>query len=48
MDDHLSKPLRHQALLDVLRRWLPALVPEEAPGEHPSTAPSAAAHSLRR
>jgi signal transduction histidine kinase/ActR/RegA family two-component response regulator len=48
MDDHLSKPLRHQALLDVLRRWLPALVPEQAPGEHPSAAPWAASHSLRR
>ena len=25
MDDYISKPMRYQALVDTLRRWVPAL-----------------------
>jgi CheY-like chemotaxis protein len=33
MDDHVSKPLRFNALDEVLRRWIPSLVPREEQAE---------------
>jgi PAS domain S-box-containing protein len=33
MDDHVSKPLRFNALDEVLRRWIPSLVPREEQDE---------------
>jgi hypothetical protein len=32
MDDYVSKPVRPQALVDVLRRWIPAAEPERRAG----------------
>jgi PAS domain S-box-containing protein len=38
MDDYLSKPLRHQALREVLERWIPELAESaDAPGDEPDT-----------
>ena len=54
MDDYISKPMRYQALVDTLRRWVPVLSdPVEAPaGERsPPSGPRAAEpreHSLLR
>jgi PAS domain S-box-containing protein len=54
MDDYISKPMRYQALVDTLRRWVPALsnpVEEAADGGSPPTGspPSAPReHSLLR
>ena len=28
MDDYVTKPMRHQTLIETLRRWLPALAEE--------------------
>jgi two-component system, sensor histidine kinase and response regulator len=42
MDDYVSKPMRHQALLETLQRWLPAL----ATGGAPQPRPAAAAEPL--
>jgi len=53
MDDCVTKPMRHRALLETLRRWLPALTDEAgapAPAESGSTladAPATPAHHLR-
>ena len=53
MDDCVTKPMRHRALLETLRRWLPALTDEAgatAPAESGSTradAPATPAHRLR-
>jgi len=53
MDDCVAKPMRHQALLETLRRWLPALTDEaDAPAgakaaSAPANAPAAAARRLR-
>ena len=54
MDDYISKPMRYQALVDTLRRWVPILSDsaERASGEEPhangSTSAPSREHSLLR
>jgi PAS domain S-box-containing protein len=60
MDDYISKPMRYQALVDTLRRWVPALsapVQQAASAEgaahdgqplNRTTGPAQREHSLRR
>jgi CheY-like chemotaxis protein len=55
MDDYISKPMRYQALVDTLRRWVPALSEPAAqadidggPPVTGSTRPAPREHSLRR
>jgi PAS domain S-box-containing protein len=54
MDDYISKPMRYQALVDTLRRWVPALsdpVAEATDGSSPadgSPPPAPREHSLLR
>ncbi len=43
MDDYLSKPLRQEALVAVLRKWMPAATPGGLRGENPAAAPVAGA-----
>jgi CheY-like chemotaxis protein len=30
MDDYISKPLRRETLVEILRRWIPATTPDDA------------------
>ena len=54
MDDYISKPMRYQALVDTLRRWVPALSAPPEPVTHDARplngtpAPAKREHSLRR
>ena len=54
MDDYISKPMRYQALVDTLRRWVPALSTPREPLAHDARAlngtpaPAKREHSLRR